>query len=162
MDLSTCLLFDGRAEEALRFYEAILPGARVDDTLRIGADGPSADGAFVAATLVFDGGRILLLNGPAAAPSIAVSLFLVYETQAEVDRLWDALSEGGAPLQCGWVTDRFGVTWQIVPRKLRSLLADPDPARAARAMRAMMDMIKLDIDKIERAAAGSDGRGGTS
>lgn len=145
MMLMPCLLFDGRAAEALEFYSSLLPGAQVKDEML----GPG--GALIAATLELDGNRVLLLNGPASQASISVSLFLECKTQAEVDRLWDRLSEGGVPIQCGWITDRFGVTWQIVPQGLRDLLSDPDPARAQRAMQSMIAMKKLDINEIARA-----------
>lgn len=146
MMLMPCLLFDGRAAEALAFYSSLLPGAQVKDEMR------GQGGALISVTLLFQGNCVLLLNGPASEPSIGVSLFLECETQAEVDRLWDRLSEGGKPIQCGWVTDRFGVTWQIVPQGLRELLGDADPARAQRAMQAMITMKKLDINEIVRAA----------
>jgi predicted 3-demethylubiquinone-9 3-methyltransferase (glyoxalase superfamily) len=146
MMLMPCLLFDGRAAEALAFYSSLLPNAQVKDEMR------GQGSALIAATLVFQGGSVLLLNGPPSEPSIGVSLFLECETQAEVDRLWDRLSDGGKPIQCGWITDRFGVTWQIVPEGLRDLLGDPDPARAQRAMQAMIAMKKLDINEIARAA----------
>jgi len=97
----------------------------------------------------------MLLNGPAAEPSMSVSMFLECETQAQVDRLWDALSDGGKPIRCGWITDRFGVTWQIVPAGMLKYLGDPDPARARRAMQSMMGMTKLDINEIARAADGA-------
>jgi predicted 3-demethylubiquinone-9 3-methyltransferase (glyoxalase superfamily) len=146
MMLMPCLLFDGRAAEALAFYSSLLPNAKVTDEMR------GQGSALIAATLAFQGGSMLVLNGPSSEPSVGVSLFLECEKQAEVDRLWDRLSEGGKPIQCGWITDRFGVTWQIVPQGLRDLLGDPDPARAQRAMQAMMAMKKLDINEIARAA----------
>lgn len=146
MMLMPCLLFDGRAAEALEFYSSLLPGAKVKDQML------GQGGALIAATLEFEGNRVLLLNGPASQSSISVSLFLECETQAEVDRLWDRLSDGGQPIQCGWITDRFGVTWQIVPQGLRDLIGDRDPARAQRAMQAMIAMKKLDINEIARAA----------
>ncbi|MDB5733244.1 MAG: putative 3-demethylubiquinone-93-methyltransferase protein, partial [Variovorax sp.] len=99
-----CLMFEGRAAEALAFYSALLPAARVRDDMR------GQGGALIAATLDFQGGRFMLLNGPASTPSMSVSLFLECAAQSEVDRLWDALSEGGQPIQCGWITDRFGIT----------------------------------------------------
>jgi predicted 3-demethylubiquinone-9 3-methyltransferase (glyoxalase superfamily) len=149
MKLVPCLLFDGRADEALAYYSSVLPGAKTTDVMR----GQGA--ALVAATLEFDGGRIMLLNGPAAEPSMSVSMFLECETQAQVDRLWDELSDGGKPIRCGWITDRFGVTWQIVPAGMLKYLGDPDPARARRAMQSMMGMTKLDINEIARAADGA-------
>jgi predicted 3-demethylubiquinone-9 3-methyltransferase (glyoxalase superfamily) len=149
MKLVPCLLFEGRADEALAYYASLLPGAKTTDVLR------GQGVALIAATLEFDGGRIMLLNGPAAQPSMAVSIFLECETQTQVDRLWDALSDGGKPIRCGWITDRFGVTWQIVPKGMPKYLGDLDPARAQRAMQAMMGMTKLDINEIARAADGA-------
>lgn len=143
---STCLLFDGRAEEAAAFYVATF-GGRITDTLRAG-------GAVVAVDFELGGQPYMALNGPKSEPSWQVSLFVTCDTQAEVDRLWDRLLDGGTPVQCGWITDRFGVTWQIVPAGLKELLADPDPARAQRAMGAMMQQVKLDLPAIQRAMAG--------
>ena len=153
MQMTPCLLFDGAAEAAMAFYLAAFPHARVADLMQAGEGGPGPSGSLIAATLELAGGRLMLLNGPATAPSLAVSLFVGCDTQAEVDRLWKKLSEGGKPIQCGWVTDRFGVTWQIAPSRMIALLNDPDPARARRAMRAMMSMVKIDINEIERAMA---------
>ena len=152
MHIVPCILFDGAAEEAMNFYLDVFPGAEASDVLRAGAAGPGPKGALIAATLELAGNRVILLNGPAAADSMRLSLFVACETQAEIDRLWDRLCSGGKPIQCGWLTDRFGVTWQIVPARLMSLLQDPDPARAGRAMQAMMRMTKLDMVEIEHAA----------
>lgn len=142
----TCLLFDGRAEEAADFYIATF-GGRVTDRMRFGD-------TLVSVEFELDGQPFIALNGPRAEPSWQVSTFVACDTQAEVDRLWDRLGDGGTPVQCGWITDRFGITWQIVPARLKALLTDPDPARAQRAVGAMMQMVKLDLPAIERAAAG--------
>lgn len=143
---ATCLLFEGRAEEAAAFYVETFAG-RITDRMRFGD-------TVVSVEFELDGQPFVALNGPPAERSFAVSIFVSCATQAEVDRLWDRLGDGGTPVQCGWITDRFGITWQIVPAKLKALLTDPDPARAQRAVGAMMQMVKLDLPAIERAAAG--------
>lgn len=143
---ATCLLFDGRAEEAADFYVATF-GGRITDRMRFGD-------AVVSVEFELGGQPFMTLNGPRAEPSWQVSNFVACETQAEVDRLWDRLADGGTPVQCGWITDRFGITWQIVPARLKAMLTDPDPARTQRAIAAMMQMVKLDLAAIERAAAG--------
>lgn len=159
MQITPCILFNGDAEAAMNFYLATFPDARVKDITRAREGWPGPQGGLIAATLELAGNRLIVLNGPAATASIAVSLLVSCDTQAEVDRLWEKLGEGGQPLQCGWVTDRFGVTWQIVPARLLALLNDSDEGRARRAVQAMMSMVKIDIDEIERAAA-QDGTGG--
>lgn len=152
MELYPCIMLDGRAEEALNYYSAFLPEARATEVLRADGSAQGAEGALIAATLAFRGGRLMLLNGHPAPSSHAVSLFVPCETQAEVDRLWAAIEDGGKPVACGWITDRYGVAWQIVPKGLLRLLGDPDAGRAARAMRSMMGMVKIDLHEIERAA----------
>ncbi|MDB5570981.1 MAG: 3-demethylubiquinone-9 3-methyltransferase [Hyphomicrobiales bacterium] len=154
MKLSPCLAFGGDAEEAMNFYLAAIPGSRAAQVMRAGESGPGPAGALIAATLEIGDDRLLLLNGPDAAPSMAVSLFLSCDSQEQVDRLWDSLCAGGKPIQCGWLTDRYGVSWQIVPKGTMELLNHPDRARAQRAMQAMMRMVKLDIHELERAADG--------
>lgn len=144
---STCLLFDGRAEEAVNFYVAIF-GGRITDIMRGGG------GAAISVEFELGGRPFFALNGPKAEPSFQVSVFGEFDTQAEVDRLWDRLADGGKPIQCGWITDRFGITWQIVPAGLKALLTDPDPVRAQRAMGAMVQQVKLDLPAIQRAVAG--------
>jgi predicted 3-demethylubiquinone-9 3-methyltransferase (glyoxalase superfamily) len=143
---STCLLFTGQAAQAADFYVATF-GGRITDTLRAGEQ-------VISVEFELGGQPFFALNGPPSEPSIQVSVFAGCDTQAEVDRLWAALAEGGKPIQCGWITDRYGVTWQIVPTGLKALLSDPDPIRAQRAMGAMVQQVKLDLPAIERAAAG--------
>ena len=151
-----CLWFDGAAEEAAAFYAALLPGSHVDKIWRSPADTPSGPAGMV---LVVDftlaGQRFQGLNGgPTFTFSEAVSFVIECEDQAEVDRLWEALTaDGGEPGPCGWLKDRFGLSWQIVPRRLNELLDDPDAERARRAMEAMLTMGKLDVAELERAAA---------
>ncbi|MES2102336.1 MAG: VOC family protein [Pseudomonadota bacterium] len=151
-----CLWFDGRAEEAMNFYMGIFPDARMTDVLRWGDAGPGPKGSVLTCTFELAGQTFMALNGgPQYQFTPAISLVVNCATQAEVDRYWDALlAGGGTPVQCGWITDRFGVSWQIVPEQLPRLLQDKDPARADRAMNAMMQMVKLDIAALERAVAG--------
>ena len=156
-DVRTCLWFEREAEAAARFYTGLLPDARIDAVQR--APGPWPGGAvgdviLVAFTL---GGRGFQgLNGGVPADyGTAASISVTCADQAEVDRIWDALvGAGGTPIACGWLRDRWGVPWQVVPALLPRLLADPDPAVAARAFAAMQEMVKLDAGALERAAAG--------
>jgi len=149
-----CLWFDGRAEEAMNFYMAIFDHAKVTDMLRCGDAGPGPKGSVLNCTFELDGQRFMALNGgPQYHFTPAISIVVMCQTQAEVDRYWERLvADGGQAVQCGWLTDRFGVSWQIVPTALLRLFQDKDPARAARAMRAMMTMIKLDIAAVQKAA----------
>lgn len=151
-----CLWYDGRAEEAASFYVGLLPDSRIDRVVRSPADTPSGPaGSVLVVEFTLAGNPYVALNGGPQFPFTEAVSFQIYcDDQAEVDRLWSALSEGGAEVQCGWVKDRWGLSWQVVPRRLMELMADPDPARARRAMEAMMEMVKIDIAEIERAADG--------
>lgn len=150
-----CLWFNGRAEEAARFYTGLLPDSHVDKVWRSPADTPSGPAGMV---LVVDftlaGQPFQGLNGgPDFTFNESVSFVIECDDQSEVDRLWDSLTvDGGAPGPCGWLKDRFGLSWQIVPRRLNELVSDPDPDRARRAMEAMLEMGKLDVAELERAA----------
>jgi predicted 3-demethylubiquinone-9 3-methyltransferase (glyoxalase superfamily) len=154
--ITPCLWFDGTAEEAANFYASILPDSRVDAVHRAPGDYPSGkagDALLVEFTLMgqpFTG----LNGGPMFKFNEAVSFQIPVETQAEVDRLSDALSAVPAAEQCGWVKDRYGLSWQIVPRQLTRLITDANPVRAKRAFDAMMRMKRIDIAAIERAADG--------
>lgn len=147
----TCLWFDHQAQEAAETYVALLPGSRILASYpQRGAPGKT----FLLHVELL-GQRYSFLNGgPHYRMTPAASIELHLDTQAEVDRLWDALVDGGEPLRCGWLTDRFGVTWQIVPRVLIDLLLTPDDAVAGRVTQAMMKMIKLDAAALEAAARG--------
>ena len=152
-----CLWFDGQAEEAANFYAAIFAGSRVGKVTRSPADYPSgAAGDVLTVEFTVAGQDFIGLNGgPEFNFSEAVSFSVDCEDQAEVDRLWEALTaDGGEPGPCGWLKDRFGLSWQIVPRALPEMLAHADREGAARAMKAMMEMCKIDIAAIERAFAG--------
>ena len=155
--ISPCLWFDGNAEEAAQLYTSLFPNSRIDKVTRSPADNPSTPrGAVLTVDFTLDGQRFIGSNGGPAHPfTEAISFSIDCEDQAEVDRYWDALIEdGGAPDQCGWLKDRFGVSWQVVPRILPELLQSSDPEVAARTMEALLQMIKLDVDKLREAAQG--------
>jgi len=148
------LWFDGKAEEAMNFYVAIFKNSRTGTIGRYGEEGPGPKGSVMSATFVLDGQEFFALNGgPAFTFTPAISFFVNCETQAEVDELWEKLSAGGTTQRCGWLQDKFGVSWQIVPSILGKLLQDKDAAKSSRVMKAMMQMIKLDIRGLEQAAA---------
>ncbi|HZB78230.1 MAG TPA: VOC family protein [Actinomycetota bacterium] len=150
-----CLWFDGKAEEAAKFYTSLLPDSRVDKIWRSPADTPSGPaGMVLTVDFTLNGQQFQGLNGgPDFSFNEAVSFVIECEDQAEVDRLWDALTaNGGEPGPCGWLKDRFGLSWQIVPRQLNELVGDPDPERARRAMEAMLKMGKIDVAELQRAA----------
>ena len=142
------LWFDGQAEEAARFYVSLFPDSAVT------AVTPGPTGAAWVVEFQLAGVRYFALNGgPHYQLTAAFSLSIDCESQAEVDGFWEKLTaDGGSPVRCGWLTDRFGLSWQVVPVVLPKLLTDPDPARAGRAMRAMMGMVKLDIAALQAAA----------
>ena len=144
------LWYDGNAEEAINFYRSIFPKSKVLNT----QSGP--DGKVMGITFELEGQRFIAFNGgPHLKLTPAFSLYVSCETQAEVDELWARLTEGGgAESQCGWLIDRFGLSWQIIPSALPRLLGDPDPGKAGRAMNAMLHMKKIDIAGLERAATG--------
>jgi len=144
------LWFDGKAEEAMNLYVSLFKNARIVELHRAGDNGPVMSGTFE-----IDGAKYHAFNGgPMFTFSPAVSMFVNCETQAEVDTLWDRLLEGGEAQRCGWLKDRFGLSWQIVPSNLGKRLRDKDPVKAKRVMDAMMQMIKLDMAEIEKAHAG--------
>jgi predicted 3-demethylubiquinone-9 3-methyltransferase (glyoxalase superfamily) len=155
--ITPCLWFDGNAEEAANFYVTLLPDSRVDEVVRSPTDYPAGKaGDVLTVDFTLAGQRFVGLNGgPEFKFTEAVSFQIHTDDQAETDRLWDALiADGGKPVQCSWLTDRFGLSWQIVPKRLTELIADPDRAKAKRAMEAMMGMVKIDIAALERAVAG--------
>jgi predicted 3-demethylubiquinone-9 3-methyltransferase (glyoxalase superfamily) len=152
--ITPCLWYDGQAEEAANFYVSLLPDSRIDRVMRSPADNPSTpEGAVLTVEFTLAGQSYFALNGgPLFHFTEAVSFMIACDDQQEVDRLWDALTaDGGSPSQCGWLKDRFGLSWQIVPRRLMELMKSPDPDRARRVMQAMMEMGKIDIAAIERA-----------
>ena len=153
--LFPCLWFDGQAEEAARFYTSLLPDSHVDKVWRSPANSPSGPaGMVLTVDFTLAGQRMQSLNGgPDFQFNEAVSFSISCDDQAEVDRLWDALTaDGGEPSQCGWLKDRYGLSWQIVPIELIRLMDDPDPERARRAMEAMLTMGKIEVDELRQAA----------
>ena len=154
--IAPCLWFDGQAEEAAKLYVSLLPDSRVDAVHRAPADYPSGrKGDVLTVEFTLAGRKFTGLNGgPNFKFNEAISFQIYCDDQREVDRLTEALSAVPEAEQCGWVKDRYGLSWQIVPRRLLELLSDPDPGRARRAMEAMMTMNRIDIAAVERAAAG--------
>jgi predicted 3-demethylubiquinone-9 3-methyltransferase (glyoxalase superfamily) len=155
--ITTCLWFDGKAEEAAEFYTSIIPDSRIDKVNLSPADNPSTPaGAVLTVDFTLGGRSFIALNGgPEFSFTEAVSLSIDCEDQAEVDRYWDALvAGGGSHSVCGWLKDRFGLSWQVVPKQLPAFLAGPDRDGAARAMEAMLQMTKLDVEKLREAYEG--------
>jgi predicted 3-demethylubiquinone-9 3-methyltransferase (glyoxalase superfamily) len=154
--ITPCLWFDGKAEEAATFYTSLLPDSRIDKVLRAPGNYPSGKGGDVLTVEFTLMGRpfVGLNGGPHFKFNEAVSFQIPADTQAEIERLTNALSAVPEAEQCGWVKDRYGLSWQIVPRQLLTLLGDADPARAKRAFESMMQMNRIDIAAIERAADG--------
>ncbi len=151
------LWFDSNAEEAMNFYVSIFPNSKVLATTRYGAGGPGPAGTVMTAQFQLDGQDFVALNGgPMYKFNEAVSFSISCETQAEVDRFWEKLTSGGGePGPCGWLKDRYGLSWQVVPTILPKLLSGSDPAKSGRAMAAMMKMSKLDGDALKRAYDGT-------
>jgi predicted 3-demethylubiquinone-9 3-methyltransferase (glyoxalase superfamily) len=148
------LWFDKEAEEAANFYISVFKNSRVLEVARYGAAGPGPAGSVMTVTFVLDGQEFIALNGgPHFRFTEAISLFVTCEDQAEIDHFWNKLTAGGAPSQCGWLKDRFGVSWQIVP-SVMTLLQDKDSERSTRVMQAMLQMRKLDIAALQRAHQG--------
>ena len=156
--VSPCLWFDGEAEEAARFYVSLLPGSKVETIQKNPVDGPAGKaGSVLVVEFTLDGQRFMALNGGMRMEyTHAVSFKIDCADQAEVDRLWDALTaDGGQPERCGWLRDRFGVSWQIMPMALPKYLGGSDRAGAQRAMQAMLGMVKLDVDGLRKAYEGA-------
>jgi len=148
------LWFDGQAEEAMNFYCSIFRNSKQGSITRCGESGPGPKGSVMSATFELEGQKFIALNGgPHFTFSPAISFFVSCRTQAEVDELWDKLSAGGEQQRCGWLKDKFGVSWQIIPAALGELLQQPDGAKSKRVMQAMLAMNKIDIAGLERAAA---------
>jgi predicted 3-demethylubiquinone-9 3-methyltransferase (glyoxalase superfamily) len=154
--ITPCLWFATEAEEAARFYVSLLPNSRIEHIQKNVGDSPGGkDGTVLVAEFTLAGQRFMALNGGMKMEyTHAISFQIDCADQAEVDRLWDTLSAGGAVEQCGWLKDRYGVSWQIVPSVLAKLLADPDKVKAQRVMQAMLDMVKLDVAGLEAAYKG--------
>ena len=149
------LWFDGKAEEAMNFYVSIFKNSKVVSVNRCGDGGPGPKETVMSATFQLEGQNFYALNGgPQFNFTPAISFFVSCETQAEVDQLWEKLSEGGKKERCGWLKDKYGLSWQIIPSVLGRLMGDKDPARAGRVMQAMLQMDKIDIARLQRAYEG--------
>ena len=150
--ITTCLWFDGRAEEAMNFYLSIFPDSKTLDVSRYGESGPGAEDSVMTVVFELNGQKFMGLNGgPHYSFTPAISFVVNCQTQAEIDTFWQKLSEGGATNRCGWLTDKFGVSWQIVPAVLAQMMTDVDPEKSNRVMQALLTMTKLDIAALERA-----------
>jgi predicted 3-demethylubiquinone-9 3-methyltransferase (glyoxalase superfamily) len=148
------LWFDGTAEEAMNFYVGIFKNSKVGKVTRRGSGGPGAKSTVMSATFELEGQAFLALNGgPQFNFTPAISFFVDCQSQDEVDDLWDKLSAGGTKLQCGWLKDKFGLSWQVIPTALSEMLHDPDPEKSKRVMQAMMKMTKIDIAGLKSAYA---------
>ena len=146
------LWFDGQAEEAAKFYVSIFKNSKIGTVNRYGDHGPGPKGTVMIATFQIDGQDFIALNGgPQFKISPAISFVVNCETQEEVDHFWEKLSEGGSKQQCGWLQDKFGVSWQIVPTALARLMSDPDREKSGRVMGALMQMTKIEIRKLQEA-----------
>jgi predicted 3-demethylubiquinone-9 3-methyltransferase (glyoxalase superfamily) len=153
-NITPCLWFDTEAEDAARFYTSVFPNSKIVETLHYGSAGPRPEGMVMTVSFDLDGRRFVALNGgPDFKFNEAISFEVGCATQEEVDRFWSTLSEGGEEGPCGWLKDKFGVSWQIVPTRLTELIADPDREKSQRVMAAMLTMKKIEIDELERAAA---------
>lgn len=152
------LWFDYQAEEAVNFYAGIFGNSEILDIARYGEDGPGPAGSVMTVSFRIEGQNFMAVNGgPIYRFTPAISFVVDCKTQEEVDRLWESLAaDGGEPGRCGWLTDKYGVSWQIVPTRLVELLSDPDPVRANRVMQAMLAMTRIDIAALEAASAGTD------
>ena len=150
--LTTCLWFDGNAEEAVAFYTSIFKDAKITHVSRYGEAGPGPRGKVMVVAFELNGQSFMALNGgPQFKFTPAISLVVNCETQEAIDHYWNGLISGGAPQQCGWLTDKYGLSWQIVPAKIGEWMQDA--AKGQRVMAAVMKMVKLDIAELERAAA---------
>jgi predicted 3-demethylubiquinone-9 3-methyltransferase (glyoxalase superfamily) len=154
--ITTWLWFDTEAEEAAEFYTSIFPDSRITDVSRYGEAGPRPEGMVMTVGFELFGREFYALNGGSNAKideGPGISFMVECDSQEEVDRYWNGLAAGGREVACGWVTDRYGISWQIIPKRLRELLTDPDRDRAQRATAAMLQMTKIEIAELERAAA---------
>jgi predicted 3-demethylubiquinone-9 3-methyltransferase (glyoxalase superfamily) len=150
--ISPFLWFDGKAEEAMNFYVSVFKNSKVVRVSRYGEGGPGPKGAVMSATFQLDGQDFFALNGgPQFTFSPAISFFVNCETQQEVDELWEKLSEGGKKERCGWLKDKYGLSWQIIPSALGKLMGDKDAEKAKRVMQAMLQMDKIDIALLQQA-----------
>jgi len=151
--ITTFLWFNDKAEEAANLYVSLFKNSKIDSISRYGDAGPGPKGSVMTVNFQLEGQKFIALNGgPHFSFTPAISLFVNCESQQEVDRLWDELSEGGRKDRCGWLQDRYGLSWQIIPAALMQLMSDPDKQKAGRVMKAMLAMDKIDVEKLEAAA----------
>ena len=150
--ITTWLLFDGQAEDAAKYYTSIFKNSSMGSIMRYGPGGPMPEGTVLTASWTIEGQEFFALNGYAAKPSEMISFFVDCHSQEEVDYYWNKFTEEGEEGPCGWCKDKFGISWQIVPDVLMKYHQDPDKAKAARVMEAMMKMKKIDIAKLKEAA----------
>jgi predicted 3-demethylubiquinone-9 3-methyltransferase (glyoxalase superfamily) len=150
--ITTFLWFNDNAEEAMNFYVSIFKNSRIGTVSRFEVEGPGPRGTVVSATFYLDGQQFMALNGgPRFKFTEAISLFVSCETQQEIDDLWEKLSAGGEKQRCGWLKDKFGLSWQIIPAALGQLMGDPDPEKSKRVMQALLQMGKIDIACLKQA-----------
>jgi predicted 3-demethylubiquinone-9 3-methyltransferase (glyoxalase superfamily) len=153
--ITPCLWFDGNAEQAARFYVSIFKNSKIKTMTHYTKVGPMPEGTVLTVIFTLEGQEFMALNGTPAVPhTMAVSFMANVKTQKELDRLWKKLTAGGKEVQCGWLTDKFGVTWQVVPTFIGEMLKSKDAQKRDRVMRAIMGMVKLDIAALKRAYAG--------
>jgi predicted 3-demethylubiquinone-9 3-methyltransferase (glyoxalase superfamily) len=146
------LWYDGKAEEASNLYVSVFKNSKITSIRRYGEAGPGPKGSVMAVTFELEGQSFVALNGgPQFNFTPAISFFVDCETQQEVDELWEKLSAGGERVQCGWLKDKYGLSWQIIPTILGKMLTDPDPAKANRVMKAMLGMQKIEIEALKQA-----------
>lgn len=146
------LWFDNQAEEAVNFYVSLFKNSKINTTKRYGDAGPGPKGSVMIVSFQLEGQAFIALNGgPSFKFTPALSLYVDCETQEEVDQLWEKLSAGGRKDRCGWLQDKYGLSWQIIPRALQQLMGDPDPKKSASVMQAMLQMDKIDIAALKRA-----------
>lgn len=150
--ITPCLWFDTQGEEAATFYTTVFHNSRILEIARYGAAGPGPEGSVLTVTFELDGQKFVALNGgPQFTFNEAISFQVSCETQAEVDYFWSTLSQGGEEGQCGWLKDKYGVSWQIIPTALGELMSDPDAVQSQEAMKALLEMRKIDIEVLQRA-----------
>jgi len=151
-DITPCLWFDHQAEEAVNFYLPIFPNSRITQIARYGKAWPGQEGSVMTIAFELDGRPFVALNGgPVFMFNEAISFQVFCDTQERIDYFWDRLCDGGTESQCGWLKDKYGLSWQIVPRALTAMMTDPDPARVARMTEAMFKMTRLDIAGLRKA-----------
>jgi len=149
------LWFDNQAEEAMNFYVSLFKNSKIGNVSRYGEGAPVPAGTVMSANFTLDGQDIMALNGgPQFKFTEAISFFVNCENQAEVDELWNKLCEDGEPGPCGWLKDKFGLSWQIIPKQLGELMGDPDPEKSRRVMEAMLKMSKIDVPTLQKAYNG--------